>query len=620
MRVPVVTVIGLLVGVFCLGARSAAQAATPEVVPSARGAHGVDWPMFNDPAEDPLPVDKVFRPRLAVLWGQALARPEVELRRQAAEAIIKAHREGMKGLDTLIPALRRVLRDGGTPGVAQDEAALALIELDDRASAEDVLKLMEHTPSWQVELLDAGLARWDYAPARAVWRARLDQAQSSASGRSSAARCLGLVHDEDAAGALEKLVRQASTEPMLRLAAAEALAQLAQAPVVPLARTVSRGDLLDRVCAAKLLTGRKDDGALQLDHDLLEDPSPAVVAVALANLLQVAPARISAADAARLAGSPDANVRRLAAQALVQESTAEAVVHLADLLADENPMLRCDVREWLVTMAGRAELRQAVIDAARRHLDGAAWRGQEEAAYLVGSLDCKECADRLLDLMVAPHLEVRLAACTALRRLAVPATFARMLARARDLAHQSSAAVEAAAPPAGKGQAGPLPDRAARAREALEAASIGQEMAQLIQTFGPHDYKPAEGFLRSLVPKNMALPDLGRAAAIWSLGFMYPDDKAAKLGSILAGRLSDLSPMMPESQNVRSMSAVTIGRLRARAGLAAVEQFYKDEASTVEIGGMCRWAIMRITGQTLPPLPHLVDEPQGWFLEPLERN
>src|SRR5690348_219863 len=71
----------------------------------------IDWPMYNDPVLEQGQVIKEFDPRLKELWGAALARPDTDTRRRAADAITKAHREGMTGLESLAPQILAILNE-----------------------------------------------------------------------------------------------------------------------------------------------------------------------------------------------------------------------------------------------------------------------------------------------------------------------------------------------------------------------------------------------------------------------------------------------------------------------------------------------------------------------------
>ena len=85
----------------------------------------------------------------------------------------------------------------------------------------------------------------------------------------------------------------------------------------------------------------------------------------------------------------------------------------------------------------------------------------------------------------------------------------------------------------------------------------------------------------------------------------------------LAKRLADVNGLMPELDRVRWMSAVSLGRLKAREQLAILRQFYDSQS---EVGLACRWAIREITGETLPGPKTKTKSIVGWFLEPLNSS
>src|SRR5579884_594426 len=69
----------------------------------------IDAPMYADPA---LPVGreiKVFPEKAKDLWARALDRPEVDLRCRAADAVARAHRRGVRGLETTVGPLLAAL-------------------------------------------------------------------------------------------------------------------------------------------------------------------------------------------------------------------------------------------------------------------------------------------------------------------------------------------------------------------------------------------------------------------------------------------------------------------------------------------------------------------------------
>ena len=76
-----------------------------------------------------------FHPRLKALWLEALARPEADSKRQAADAIAHAHRLGMPGLRETIPRLVAEVEAPDAHPVVRQAVARTLIALDARQGA-----------------------------------------------------------------------------------------------------------------------------------------------------------------------------------------------------------------------------------------------------------------------------------------------------------------------------------------------------------------------------------------------------------------------------------------------------------------------------------------------------
>ncbi|MCR4412205.1 MAG: HEAT repeat domain-containing protein, partial [Thermoguttaceae bacterium] len=95
----------------------------------------VEFARLTDPSlAPPKPVPAVSSRPLA-LWIQALASPEADLRREAADTIALAHRLGMPDVQTAVPALREALDAPGQHPLVVAAAARTLIALDAREAA-----------------------------------------------------------------------------------------------------------------------------------------------------------------------------------------------------------------------------------------------------------------------------------------------------------------------------------------------------------------------------------------------------------------------------------------------------------------------------------------------------
>jgi HEAT repeat protein len=212
---------------------------------------------------------------------------------------------------------------------------------------------------------------------------------------------------------------------------------------------------------------------------------------------------------------------------------------------------------------------------------------------LLGKLDHEAAASRLIELLTFDRAETRVAAAVALRWLAVEATFAPMLAHAQALTEKAL-------------------------QDGHQALPEGRQLVEIFQLFGLRDYRASEPLLRRFIPKQRALYGAARGAAIWAIGRYHENDPSdAPLAASLAERLSDLSPFDPEPTEVRLASAIAIGRMKAASELEALRGFFDATRDDV-VSRACRWSIMRITGESLPPPISPGRQYSDWFLKPID--
>jgi HEAT repeat protein len=227
---------------------------------------------------------------------------------------------------------------------------------------------------------------------------------------------------------------------------------------------------------------------------------------------------------------------------------------------------------------------------------------------LLGAVDHEPAAPRLLVQLAFPRIEVRVAAAVALRRLAIPHALEPMLqyvTRAADWQVDPEAAAAS----------DPLIGLALQNKFDLD-----EQMAQLLQAFGQMGYRQAEPLMRRHVPKTTPVArrvaPQARAAAIWALGLLHLDQPDEPLAAQLASRLSDMDMTDAEAIEVKRMAAVALGRMRADSQLDTLRHWYDVMKTGVDLGGATRWAIMRITGEDLPPLGPARREESVFSLRP----
>ena len=654
--------------------------------PSTNG--DIDWPMYRDPLLPRSRIIRTFHPRLVPVLLLALGRNDVETIRHAADDISRARGVGMPGLEAAVAPLTELLEH--QHAVARRSAAGALISLDARSASDALLRRNRNIeiPGAQEQdgldmtlLTDAALASWDYEPAYAFWMQRLNDPDTPPISLLGAMDALRIVRHPDAAERLRSILLDHERDPAMRLTAATALGAVQTSGSESVAERMGNGSIIDRLVAACLLAEHSGDKAIALMKPLARDPEPTVAAIALRRLLDIDPLLIEPLGAALLTNN-DPRVRMLAAEGVFAQKTSVAIRNLAPLLNDIYPPLREYVRRRLIAQDRLAHLTQAVRQRTTEQLEGKDWKGLEEgdraalvksqwrrleqAAIVLGALDHEPAADRLLELLEYPRIEVRVAAAVALRRLAITGTLAPMLHYAWRAANwqrrpEETPRLQFTLPAAAHGDLGrgvvspalrkafannqvSLSDDASASREAegewritdgdqqyaiitenqelkVYDLHVGKgmdskfdldvQMAQLIQAFAEMDYGPAESLMRVHVPKTVpASRRFGgeaRSAAIWGLGRLLEDRPDEALARKLVSRLSDYSIVDPEDQRVQRMSAITLGRMRADYpfAISALRKYQDQMASSVAIGGSTRWALMRITGEDIPEYgPH----------------
>jgi PBS lyase HEAT-like repeat len=585
--------------------------AWPGAAPAGPLDPEIDSAMEQDPAHavpDPI---LTYSPRLKTLWLEALARPEADLKRLAADSIARGQRRGMAGMSETIPALKRELEAPDPHPVVRLAVARALLELDARETADVLRHHAQH--DLEVALVaEPALARWNDQPARAMWLARLDDPRARRRELLLAIECLGTLREPRAAERLIELAASVSQPVDVRLTAARAVAAVRDHGLEATARRLSaeRGPqrLIGRLVAASLLGGHSSASTRALLGELAVDAEPAVARIALARLLALDPALVVPL-APQALGRKDAHVRRLGAEALVSRPSTEHVALLAPLLDDVHPEVRRYVRRSFIELARQPALREPVIEAAVQALAGNHWRANEQAIFIVVALEHRAAIERLVELLEfrRPEVVVRPAQAVESARPEVLVTAGWALRRldARD-------ALDAILGSANRSSERFLSGAAADNPEVHEA--LGRQLAQLFELFGTARYGAADPLLRRFIPKSDERAVKTRATAIWALGRIHAGQTDAELTGLLLGRLSDLDPFYPEFDEVRAAAAVALGRMGAHEALPALRGFVGPD----QVGSACRWAIHELTGEPLPELQPIVREQRGWFLTPLE--
>jgi len=588
----------------------------------AAAAIEIDSAMLLDPKLDEVREVFVFSPRLKPLWIEALTSKEHEQQQRAADAIARAHQAGMKELDDAFDPLLRVLEAPGSSLSVRLAAARALVELDAQQSAHALSRRAIVDGLDMAMLVEPALAAWDYAPRRTVWRAQLNDPAASRRRQILAIRALATVRDAQAVDAIRDLALDPSRGPDVRLEAARA--QIAQAGLADSAlQLLSAGKqatIVDRLVAAELACRDASPRGVAALDVLLDDPEPAVVAVALSAADRIAP-QLALKRSDELIHSDDANLRRLIAKLLVAHPTEGAVKLVGSLLTDPQPALIDLAGESLAAMATHPELIPSIHEVIVESLNSVRPATVRQAVLLVGAIRAKEFAGRTAVLLDAPESEVAFASAWALRVLADPSTELAILARIEGETKRRQALVElwrpiVAADPFGN-------------HDFPSVRESNAQLEQLILALGALPALTAEPLLRRFLPKPPR-PQIGeppvleverqallRAAAIWSLGRRHAESPSIELVAALRERLADANEKSPEAPLVRRMAAISLGRMKDVQSVDLLRALAIGADAYTDLGRASRWALEEITSEKLPKLSPLEKVKSDWFLTPL---
>jgi HEAT repeat protein len=553
-----------------------------------------DYLMDHDPEIHVAPPVKEFSPKLRQLWLAALARPEADMQRMSADAIARGRRAGIPDLESAAPRLAELLADEKSQPVVQIAAARALIALAAKQTAPEMAAAARKFGADLRQTAEPALAEWRYDPFIADWEARLTAPATRHRDLILAIRCLAVIGREPAADRLLEIVHDPLPRTDVRIEAARAAGRLRDRGLERDVRKLMAGaapSKFNRLCAVELLTRHAGEEAQSLLLKFAVDEEPAVAVVALARLIEIDPHLILPV-AEHAMQSVDARVREQGAEAYVLLPDPHRISVLAKLLDDPHPALRRSICSSLLELASRPELDGPIREAAVQMLASNGWRGEEQAALLLGTLDHEPSAPRFEELLDSPRAEVEIAAAWALKSLAIPEMLPDLLDRTQRRTDQRS-------------QSGPQPP------------ALDEEVGHLFELFGKLQYAAAEPLLKQYVPKRQEMGAYSRSAAIWTLGHLHAGVPDEKLASQFLARAIDRGPPA-EVYKVQIMSLVSIGRMKAVSQTEAIRQIYGLVVTSSYDAEIQRWVLMQLTGAPLPELISPIVSPGDWFLTPLD--
>ena len=569
---------------------------TASAIAPAAGADPIQpyFLMDREPDERPQPLRWFLKPELVPMWKRSLARPESELKRQAAEAIVSAHRQGHESeIQSTVPELLDVLKAEKIHPAARHAAAHALISLNHRSSSATLMEVSQNEGKDLRLLVEPALAEWNYEGIRPIWRQRIGSVKSPR--RDLILAINGLGQQRDAAALPELLILAMKMEHPadVRLAAARAAGQVADQGLEPKTEQLlanGSGRVLERMCAVSLIGRHRSEPAIKLHQTMGVDPEPAVAGEALRSLFAIDPNLVLPLAESALQ-NPDANVRRVGIDTYVALPTVERIHTLSLRLNDPHPQLRGLIRESFYALSNDTALNAAIRQSSITILAGNDWRGQEQAALLLAALDEESVASRLVELLDSKRPEVMVASAWSLKTIAVAETAVPVQAFAQRCTDNTTS-------------------------EKMLSRAADLQLAHLFELLGRLKTVAAIPLLQKYVPKVLFYGIKSRSSAIWALGVIQEGQQNEPLAKQLMERIMDTMSSPPELDEVRRTSVLTLGRLRAKTQLQGLKQLIGEAVDNDLFELTLRHAVLQISGEALPLPPPPMVARQGWFLEP----
>jgi HEAT repeat protein len=248
-------------------------------------------------------------------------------------------------------------------------------------------------------------------------------------------------------------------------------------------------------------------------------------------------------------------------------------------------------------------------------------RGIEQAALVLGTLDHKPAAPRLVELLEHPKSRVFITAAWALRKVAVPETAAAILAK---IERETTASIALQA------QFDEYAAKQIQLPDYSRMPLIYDQLAHLIEALGVLNYRAALPTFKRYFPKPPLVgvtdpPPVStlrqyalRAAIVDALGRMYADDAPEDLVAYFVDRLSDENPSHPESTQMRVNAAVALARMDAKEHIETIDRFFLPDRGYTQLTDACAWALVKLAGREPYHAQPVMVRQFGWFLEPID--
>ncbi len=567
---------------------------TPLALPDVVRFRQLPMRMYLEPQLWPPAVLSVFNDRMIPHFAQVLQEAsDAEIQEVAALSLARVARENLGDIRSIAEALKSVMRKTSDDKV-RHACAFALAAADVSDSAADLLQIASAASDAERIVIEAALARWKFEMAGDLWRARLVGRSETVASVRLACEGLAALEDQKSLSAMVAILRDGSLEIAKRMAVARAISSLNPQEAFREATDLIKGSVPDRLLTVALLDHRNAESHLQTER-LCEDVSDAVAAAAWQQLFGTNPESLKGhLPSGRV--HRDAAVRMTAARIMRQFPTAERASWLNEMFSDRHIEVRNTARRMQVqTATENTELRDGIVDLAVASLraDSADWQGMEQALVLLGQLQATQFSAECVSMLNHPRPEVAASAAWLIHLYPDPAI--------KEPVVQQVIALEA------------------HLRDTIsQPDDSGLPLGFLLQYCGLLRYSEVQTILEKQYDKRApGGPDM-RAAAMWTVGLLHERNPDPTVIAKLEGRINDRNPMDPEAPQVRRMSVMALGLMRAKTSIPVLQNAFQMDAPEMLIPGMVR-RVLPLLGEPMPddypPITQLVN---GWRLMPVE--
>jgi hypothetical protein len=548
--------------------------------------------MHLDPwIEPPTYVDR-FDSRLLPLFLRALNEAtDTEIQAAAAYSLARVQKLKLGDVKPASADLLRLLRDTKSPNVRQACAMLAA-NGDFQESTSVLLQLAIQGNDDMRLIVEPALARWKTEDIRTVWRERLVQKDVTDVAYQLAAE--GLVALKDTASVDSLLIRVADpgSEYGLRMAAADALRILDPARAREAATPLMTDSIPSKLLAVTLLDSQLED-AWKTAMALCTDPSTGVASAVWQMIFRHKPELLQ--DSLETGRQyPDAFVRMTAARTMRLFPNPERLTWLHSQLSDVHIEVRNVARQMLLNVSREhEELKLQIVQEAADGLksDPKDWQGLEQRLILLGQMKATEFGPLCLPLLAHPRDEVSVSAAWLLHLYPDPALYETI--REQIVADHTAVT---------SGNAG--------------MTTVHFRLRYFFQYAGIVRMKEVDEIMQQQFNKLNPMSPLARAAALWAVGLLHEKSADAELASKYVGRIQDRNSIPPEIEEVRRMSVMGLGLIRASDSADVVVDAFRIDSPLSLICGQARW-VLPLLGQPQPPaMPPIEQFTGGWKITP----